>query len=422
MRTYITDFGAVSDGITVNSAAIQHAIDTCHDVGGGTVVVPAGTFVTGTIWLRDHVELHLEPGSVLLASPDLADYNEPDAYPQNFGCKGEEWNAKHLIIAVGCTDVAVTGFGTIDGNRDAYFCPAKFWGHYCWKYGLALAKDKENLRPGQTMCIVESTDVRVENVTFRQGTCWSLFCHGCENVQIRGVRVFSPKTDANTDGIDIDCCRYVTVSDCLIDTGDDAIAIRCDSKRLQKPQACEYVTITNCVLSSASSAFRIGVGVGHIRHVRISNIIIKESSTAINFMTSFGTGGEAKIEDVHFQNLSADNTAHPLSMWASVGYIRNVTLRDIRVEALGFSQMGGCISNVQLSDWDIHVNREDAELTPERLRERGDRLLGIYGTTDVTLDNVRYTVDNPETWRTGLAVDDNRGLTVRGCVFPALGK
>ena len=96
----ITDYGAVADGVTLCTQNIQTAIDVCAAAGGGRVTVPAGTFVTGTIWLKSNVELHLSHGAVLKASENLADYNEPDAYEQNFSYPPEEWVGKHLILAV----------------------------------------------------------------------------------------------------------------------------------------------------------------------------------------------------------------------------------------------------------------------------------------------------------------------------------
>ena len=95
----VRTFGAVGDGVAKDTAALQGALDACGALGGGTVVVPPGTYLTGTLWLRSHVNLRLEHGAVLKGSPDLADYNAPDAYPQNWNSKREGWSAKHLLIA-----------------------------------------------------------------------------------------------------------------------------------------------------------------------------------------------------------------------------------------------------------------------------------------------------------------------------------
>ena len=112
MNTNILDFGAMGDGVTPCTGKIQAAIDACAASGGGRVTVPAGTYLTGTLWLRSHVELHLGHGSVLKGSTELDDYNALDAYEQNFSCQNpEEWVGKHLVLAVECEDVALTGSG-----------------------------------------------------------------------------------------------------------------------------------------------------------------------------------------------------------------------------------------------------------------------------------------------------------------------
>ena len=105
MNTNILDFGAISDGIALNTKAIQNAINKCAESGGGRVTVPAGVYKTGTIWLKSHVELHLEAGAEFLASDNLDDYNSTDAYEQNYDCLQEGGVGKHLIIAHEIEDI-----------------------------------------------------------------------------------------------------------------------------------------------------------------------------------------------------------------------------------------------------------------------------------------------------------------------------
>ncbi len=413
----ILDFHAVADGVTVNTGAIQAAIDCCAGNGGGTVLIPSGVFVTGTLFLGNNVELHLSHGAVLKGSIALDDYNDEDAYPQNFHSNAEQWNGKHLICAVGCENVAITGSGIIDGSAAAFYDEPMPLGSYCWKYGLALAKDKERLRPGQAVCFIECKNVRVSDITIRNVTCWACFLHGCEHVQLRGIRICNPNTAANTDGIDIDCCAYVTVSDCIIRTGDDAIAIRCDAKRLLTPRACEYVTVSNCVLSSASSAFRIGVGVGQIRHVRVSDIVITEASSAFTFNTSFNGNGCAEIEDVHFSHISADNICYPLQIYAKPGYVCGVTFDNIRISAVAGAEVLGNVSDFVMRNTDIHICREDILLTEKRRSERGDFMLALYHTDNCTLDRVHLTYEDSSTWQQVFREADNRNLQIISCIF-----
>ena len=146
----VRTFGAKGDGTVKDTAAVQRALDECAKTGG-KVFVPAGTYLIGSIYLGDNTELHLEEGATLLGSPDLADYNEPDAYPQNWGSPREGWSAKHLILAIEKKNVSLTGKGVIDGNGRAFFDPKpRYRSKICWRHGGCNAKGErsEQRRPG----------------------------------------------------------------------------------------------------------------------------------------------------------------------------------------------------------------------------------------------------------------------------------
>lgn len=140
----ILEYGAVPGGSKINTKAVQAAVDACAENGGGRVLVPAGTFLTGTIFLKDNVELHLAAGAVLKGSPDLADYNADDCIPQNRVFAAEQVTGGHLIIAAEVRNVSITGPGTIDGNVFAFldgFSPSDSWnGHDSWGRGGASSK------------------------------------------------------------------------------------------------------------------------------------------------------------------------------------------------------------------------------------------------------------------------------------------
>ena len=329
------------------------------------MTIPAGIYLTGTIWLRDNVELHLEHASILKASGDMNDYNPSDAYPQNWDCVHEEWLGKHLIIVHETTGSALTGTGTIDGSADLFLGDIMETIGYCWRDGIARSRDKDILRPGQLICFIECVDVTVRDVTLRNMPCWGLYLYGCENLTVRGLRVFNPPYYANSDGIDIDTCHNVTVSDCIIDTADDAIAIRASCKRLtrRKFTVCEYVTISNCVLSSSSSVFRIGVGTGKIRHIRASNLVFGRGETGMNFQTDFAGVGSVDMEDVNFSNISAEGLAYPVAVWESNGsYIRNITIENYRAECIAELRMIAAhkdtVSDITIRNCDFKVKKE----------------------------------------------------------------
>ena len=225
----------------------------------------------------------------------------------------------------------------------------------------------------------------------------------------------------NSDGIDIDASRYVTVSDCIIDTGDDAITLRaCEHRIKNKDMHCEFVTITNCVLSTGICAFRIGVGFGTIRHARISNITVKQATNIVQFCTAYGNKGQANIEDVNFSNISATNTCRCFQAFANNGsYIKNVTLENIRSTSTVrnyIERNDGEIDNFNLRNVEINFHDASTDLSKVELDYRGNRLLYLKEANNVTLDNVKisgslYGVDTP------IEILDCDGLVKKDCNF-----
>ena len=378
MNTNILDYGAQKNSTSLSTNAIQAAIDACAASGGGRVTVPAGTYVSGTVWLADNVELHLAHDSVIKASGDLDDYNTEDAYPQNFSSRiNEKWLGKHLIIAHECKNVAITGTGTLDGNGAHFFSEPEFYSAYVWRAGVRTAKDEEICRPGQLVCFIECQNVRVEGINVTNQPCWGIFFHGCEQVSVRALHTKNDPTFFNSDGIDIDCCRFVTVSDCVIDTGDDCIAIRGAEKKLGSgSRPCEFVTVTNCVLGSSSNAISLGVGTGNIRHVRISNITITRAAPALTLQSSYHGRGSVSIEDVEVTNVSAKNCARVFEILEGANVpIKNVTLNNWSVETDGYfslnSDFPDSVSDVTLKNFRIKMTDGPKPTIPRDLERKG---------------------------------------------------
>lgn len=397
MNTNILDYRVTDEGNELWTDAIQSAIDACATSGGGRVVIPAGHYVSGTIWLKSHVELYLEHGARLVASTNQEDYNAPDAYMQNYGCEVEEWLGQHFILAIEQEDVAITGSGVIDGSGDAFFEEPWEPQYSYWMKGVAQAKDKEKLRPGQLICFVECKHVLVEDVTITNTPCWACFWHGCDVVTAKGVKILNPPYFCNTDGLDIDSCRYVTVSDCIILTGDDAIAIRNAAHRLRdKTRSCEYITITNCVLSTGACGMRFGVGKGVIRHVQVSNLTVEQAGALFCLISGYVGSGHITIEDVHIQNVSAVNVSHPFEIQdESEAGIKKVSLRDVSVEARYGSHIitprVGTISDITLENVSIDIK---AAKNAKHVDASADRaVLSCQGVDGLSLNRVRVRVD-----------------------------
>lgn len=405
----IADFGAERN--TLCTESIQCAIDKCAADGGGCVVIPSGVFISGTIYLRDNVELRLESGAVLKASENLDDYNSEEAYSQNWGSAEEKWRAKHLIIALECSNVSITGCGCINGSGDLFFGEERIFPNgYAWEGGYVTSADDEKLRPGQLICFIECSGVRVRDITVKNTPCWGIFLHGCRYVQVSAVKIFNPFEYVNTDGIDIDCCSFVTVSDCIISTGDDAIAIRCDSKRLKKPVVCENITITNCSLASNSSVFRIGVGTGEIRHIRVSNLTVSRAGSLITYSTSFGQSGRADIEDISFSGISAYNTGCIVDCFSFNGSVKNVIMENMNISSGGgifaVREENGYISDILLKN--INIEIKEKKLANEKY------VVNIKNTNNVRLENLKVLCNKNE-WEDIFREESNNNLTMTDC-------
>lgn len=366
----ILDYGAVPGEGNLNTKAIQNAIDDCTNNGGGTVLIPSGLFITGTLYLKSNVELHLEMGAVLKASSNREDYNPLDAYPENYDIPCEAWDARHFIIAHHAENVAITGLGTINGSAEVFFDGEAYAPGFrtCWNYGLQYQKGfqygmakSDNPRPGQSVVFVCCKNVRIIDITIVNSPCWCLFLHGCENVQVRGYKAFNQWAWANTDGLDIDTCKNVTVSDCIMDTGDDDIAIRCDSNQLNNGMnTCENITITNCILSSSSSVFRIGIGNGTIRNVNISNITIPRGGIAFTISTHFWENDRISFEDIAIHNIITDCTAIPFELYAKKeSSLKNISFHNYRAKCYMGARIiasdNATLSNVTVRDMHLSI-------------------------------------------------------------------
>ena len=298
----VKECGAVGDGVTLDTKAIQTAIDSVAALGGGVVEVPAGVYLTGSIWLRDNINLHLNPGAVIKGSPELKDYCDENCCSQNEAeIKGGDYiSGGHLIMGVCVRNVSITGQGRIDGNSDAFMLDenGKRWSK----------KSKIPGRPGQMIWFVDSQDIRIRDVEIADSPYWSLFILNCDRVWIDGCYVHTRRKDYHTfngDGIDIDRCRYVTISNCRIDTSDDCITLRASqAHKLANPQDCEWVTVTNCNLSSSCNAIRLGVGEGSIHDAVFSNLTISDTNQAFNLVAAYVRGNRGTdISGIRFNNI-----------------------------------------------------------------------------------------------------------------------
>jgi hypothetical protein len=431
----IREYGAIGDGKTKDHRAIQAAIDACaaSGGGGGRVIVPAGRYLCGTIYLKSHIELHLLPGARIVGSPDREDYNADDVFPENNVFSMENVTGAHLVIAHRCHDVAITGQGTIDGNSAAFFDELGEGEVATYLFKSANYPIK-NWRPGQMVLFSRCQRIAVRDVALIDSPYWTVLCHDCEDVQVRGVRITNPPATQNGDGLDLDCCRRVTVSDCIIQSGDDAITVRANTKRFDGDPAdypSEDIVVSNCVLSSPCNGIRVGVGNGYIRRCRFDNIVMPQVRTAVNMISRYSanTDNGVCLEQVDFTNFTV-NAACPIAVGLGVepqspAAIRDVSFRHWRITASAASQFIGNdqlpLERIRLCDIEMHIvggtsNTAYRDQTPDPISHYGypglnDRpalpcALYVQHVDTGLLDDVRVRWSNlSKVWRDGVIVD-----------------
>ena len=368
----IVDYGAVADGVTLNTEAIQATIDQVSSLGGGTVLVPSGVYLTGSIWLKDNVNLHLEAGAVIKGSPDINDYCAADCCPQNeaeIGW-GDYMSGGHLILGVEVSNVSITGKGRIDGNSDAFMLDEN---GKCWS-----DKSKIPNRPGQMIWFVDSKVISVKDVEIADAPYWSLFILNCEDIKVEGCYVHTKRKEYHTfngDGIDIDRCRNVTISNCRVDTSDDCVTLRASTAhRLQKPMDCELVTVTKCNLSSSCNAIRLGVGEGNIHDAVLSDITITDTKQAFNIVGAYVKGNRGTdIYGIRFNNIKveANELVRIHHMYSPQASIRNIVFNGITGTAPDVSHIwakqAAPFKNIVFKDVNVraYVECVNAEVTIE---------------------------------------------------------
>lgn len=301
----ITAFGAKEGTGQVCTAEIQSAIDEANRLGGATVLVPPGTFVTGTLLLGG-ASLHLMRGAVLKGSPNLADYR-PCGYRHN-----EMGDVLPLICSMESSGVRLSGQGTIDLNGDPFFdfSLETLAGRHrgLTEEELLECPAEHGARPNQPIFFYRCTNVAVEGLTLINAPCWTLTFVECSQVRLTDLNIDNSLRIPNNDGVHFCGCRDVLVRGCVITSGDDCIAL---SGITDWDVPCENVVISDCILTSRSKAIVIGYMHSIVRDVCVSNVVIRGSNRGICIMASAGTG---LVEHVAVSNVRLD-TRVPAGHW-----------------------------------------------------------------------------------------------------------
>ncbi len=281
----ITKFGAVADGVTDNAEAIQSAINECHESGGGRVYIPKGEFMTGPLELASQVELHLGVGAKLIANPDESIYTL-SAFKENQG-EGLMW-----LYGYNLDDFSITGNGEIKGNG------VSFMGEELEDSFVLKPVHEFDPRP-HVLTIIGGNNIKIQDVTIGNSAYWTVHLVGCNDVSIQGISLVNNLKVRNGDGIDLDHCKNVRISDCYIESGDDCICLK-NRREFEEFGVCENIVVSNCVMASRSCAIKIGSeNVDRIANVLFNNCVVYESNRGIGIQNR----DEGTVENVIFSNM-----------------------------------------------------------------------------------------------------------------------
>ncbi|HMM17563.1 MAG TPA: glycosyl hydrolase family 28 protein, partial [Petrimonas sp.] len=317
----VSDFGAKADGTTVNTRTIQRAIDYVSENGGGRLVFQVGNYVTGSIYLKSNVTLHLEPGATILGSTNPLDYViDPKI----------KWSS--MIFAVNQENIGITGKGTINGRGFTTANNLVSLIHRgIFEDELLLDRPREWRRP-ENIYFRECVNVTITGITLRDPASWNQTYDQCKNVYVDGIYVDS-KAYWNNDGIDIVDCDGVTIKNSYFDAADDVICFKShDAKSI-----CQNVVVENCVGRSSANGIKFGtVSRGGFRNFKIKNVTIFDTfRSAITFAAVDG----GIIEDIEVDSIRSINTGNVIFLrigdrWSSGKQpsMKNVRISNVYAE------------------------------------------------------------------------------------------
>jgi len=321
----VIDFGAVGNGKTLETEAIQKAIDSCAAAHGGIVYFPPGVYLSGTIYLSSFVNLHLAKGAILRGSTNLDDF--PITIPE-LRSHTDNYTVRSLIYAEKKENIAITGDGIIDGQG----------AEYLWPFNKELFKKRPYI-----IRIIECKNILIKGITLLNSPMWNEHYLACDHLTIQNITVVSRRTNYNTDGIDIEGCHNVRITGCNIKTQDDAMVFKSTTDR-----SCENIFLDNCKLSSLGNALKCGTeSNGGFKNFIIKDVYIYDtglSGIALEVVDG-GSLENIRISDITMENVNnpvfirLGNRARPYTEGvtvSSVGSVRNITIRNLQAANTGY--------------------------------------------------------------------------------------
>lgn len=369
----IKNYGATGDGRTPDTKAFNDAINACENAGGGTVFVPPGTFVAGTIILKSNINLQLSNGAVILASPNTNDY----LLQKDYGFSGSGAGGKKLgiIFADKAENVSVTGLGVIDGNAAAYMKmdTVQVSGENDRKYtrqgknymapvngdseAPVMWKGDFANRPGTQLIFHNCKKVLVRDIIIRNANDWTFDLNACDNVKVLGITIDNDMRVPNSDGIDMYDSNNVIIADCDIRVGDDGMAVI----------STNNLTVTNCTITSRSCGIRIGYNGFNDNDsggLLFNNIRIYGSNRGIGIFQR----RKGNISDMLFSNMIIDTRLYPGQWWG-----HGEPIHISALPALGSKEVG-TLSNIRFTN----------------IIAKGEEGIVLWGSPESTLKDIRF--------------------------------
>lgn len=368
-RVSIADFGAVGDGVTLNTKHIQTAIDQMAAKGGGTLVVPKGIFLSGAIFLKPGVNLHLDEGAVLKGSTNLADY--PKRMTRIEG-HYQIW-LPALINADRCDHLRITGSGTLDGNGWSFW--SEFWARRKANPKITnLAVERPRLA-----YIHNSKDVQISGITFKNSSFWNLHLYRCRDVVVNGVQFEVPwgYKCPSTDGTDVDSCQNVTIEGCTYRVDDDCVCLKGSKGPLamndKDSPPVEHIRVKDCTFERGAGVVTLGSEATVVRDVVVEDCKVLGSVPLTRLKLRPDTPQD--YENLHYRNITLDGTGEIIQVrpWTQFfdlngqrppkSVVKNVTLSDIKGTFGSFGVIQGNpgqtkISDITLKNINVHLKNE----------------------------------------------------------------
>ena len=317
----VNEFGAVADGVTLSTSAVQKAIDFCNANGGGTLTFSEGSYVLGTLFLKSNVHIQINEGTKILGAPSYYDFEQEEKvdYPI-YQDSSHTYYHPSMFVGIGCENISITGKGEIDMRS--------VWD----EDGVRGAAIKH--RGAKCIALKECKNIEIANLTINNVTDLAVYFAGCENVDIYGL-----KLRVYIDGVSPDNCKNVRIHDCDIEAGDDAIVFK-SSYTLNRLGVCKDIKVWNCRLKSRCTAVKFGTETnGGFENIDIQDIEIRDTRiTGIGIESVDG----AVIDGVFVKNVKMKNVNAPLFIHIGkrmrgpsgreIGAIKNVTIENVTAE------------------------------------------------------------------------------------------